>query len=183
MTQFYVPDMDNVRSDASVCDEGWHDVTATLWEGRASSTGNPMIVGQFMIDSGEDAGATLVDYFVIIGDMGQGKAKLKQFCEASGYTWRKKPDLESFAASFPVNSLRAAVHVKHDYRIKSGNTGVPRDDWKNVDEADYNDFEGEKSVSPKITGYREAANKSPDITFDTNAEAGDVPAKKSKVPF
>lgn len=166
---FRVPAMDAV-SDTGVCAEGRHHVTATNFEAaKSQASGRDMMNIEFTVDTGDQAGHTLVERVVFGTKNMFGERKLKQFCVSAGYRWREKDSVEAFVAQFPKNTLRAEVVVKWRYSVKKDVEIAPgtfQEKWVTVDKEEYEDFDGQRSIQAEIVDYSEPVTN-PDLVFGT----------------
>lgn len=140
-------------SDVPVCKKGRHPATITNFESAQSkSSGNDMMVVEFTVDAGSEAGHKLVDYITFGGRGRFGEIKLRKLCELNGYVWREKDTLEEFVAQFPINQWRVGIVVDWDYRQKIG----PKN-WKAIDEAAYHKIDDDelRMISARVTDYFE----------------------------
>jgi hypothetical protein len=180
MSDFFVPDMDAV-TDSSICSEGSHDATITDWKAAVSkSSGKPMMVVEFTIDSGEDAGHTLVEY-IVFGSQGRfGERKLKEICTICGYKWRTKGTIDAFVAQFPPKEWRLSVDVEWDYQVKT------ESGWRTVDKEAYEEVSDEdlRAIRPRIRSFNNPKQKKPDLSFEAVEAAADAEeASDDEIPF
>lgn len=132
---FYAPDpTETDREGPSILPEGRYDVTMTGFEGkRSESSGNPMLVVKYTIDSGEEAGRKLTDRFTFFesdqpAEQHPTWRRLAiMMADCAGYDWERANSIEAFAAQFPVNKLRVNVAVMHRYTVEGY---IPQKDSK-----------------------------------------------------
>jgi|SRR5690606_28252375 len=127
MYDFATPQFDNVPTESRMLPEaGRHDVVITGATGKRAKSGNPMLILQYTIDNGEDAGQKIEDVFVFSeGTQNLVWPRLKCVCLAAGISWAEASSIEQLAAQFPIDSARLSVDVVHEYSVK-GWTDTPK---------------------------------------------------------
>jgi len=143
---------DDAREFGSVIDEGWHDASLTrMWDEMSKSSGNPMLVGIFTVDSGDCKGLSVREYYPLGLPSKIGEGKLKSLGVKSGYRWEGGLPLDEFARQFVdfESPLRVSIQIRHNYSLKVGTGG-----WKDVKtRQEYDAWEGQKSIKPTIVRY------------------------------
>lgn len=152
-----MPSYDNTPEMRSgVPEEGWHHSTLKTMKYRESKAGNPMLVGTFGIDVGEDKGADVTEYFVMGLESGFGESKLKSFAvnarspeHREGFKWGQQPTWDAFADQFNTTpALRVQIRLEHDYSIETDRG------WKDgVSKEDFEAHDGKKSRKAQIADY------------------------------
>lgn len=179
MKDFQAPAYDDIDPDQpNIPSEGWHDATAISFQPSESSKEDPMMEVEYRIDNGEDKGLQIRDWFVFGRSSMIGERQLKKMCECADFRWEQKGNLPAFVAQFPEHELRVGLKVSWGYSIKKG------DQWHNVSEEEYQDFDGEKNVNTNIEDYRAPAQPSEltggdgaptDETFEPMGEDEEIP--------
>lgn len=157
------PSFEDTREFGSTIDAGWQDFSLVRMWDTVSKSDNPMLVGIFVADNGEHAGQELRDYYPLGTPKQFGESKLKTLGVKSGFKWQGGGSLEEFARQFVEfeTPLRISIKVEHELAIKSS-SGT----WKNnVKQEEFDAWEGEKSIRPKVGRYG-VAKSDPDLTLE-----------------
>jgi hypothetical protein len=143
-----LPSFNETKAATGVPDvpaEGWHNATLKAMGYDVSRSGNDMLQPEFVIDTGDDAGAHLWENYVMGHETGIGEGLLKAFAENArspehreGFMWSVDfPDYESFGKQFETTPpLRVKVLVKHELSAETERG------WKNrITQAQADRFE------------------------------------------
>lgn len=172
---FEVPDYDDVRAFGEAAAEGWHTASLAEMVSKPSKAGNPMLTATIVIDSGDDVGSKIKNYFIVGGD-GDGKkygwAKLKKMAEAAGFVWESCKNPEELAKQFVDQeaALRFDVLVGHVFTIKDGSTyknGVKREEYER-----WASQGGEGNVKAEISNFKPVSGD-PDIVIEPGSGPDD----------
>jgi len=148
--------------------QGWQTVALQKVECKNSQKGDPMMVWELAIDTGEDAGHKIMEFFSFSDAAEKFTwARLATICDAADFTWDDSAEtLEALAYQFPCDgTFRFSMDVDYSYRIlaycdtreikkievkeKVKTSEAPHELWLNVEEEEYEAWEGEKRANAR----------------------------------
>lgn len=160
---FFTPNQQDVDREGRLePKKGRADVCITNIECKRSRKGDPMMVFTETVDSGEDAGKKIKEYFAFSDGNTIVWSRLACLCDAAGFTWEPASSLEAFAAQFPLDTLRFSVEIDHRYSITAylddqdperaslretqKTSKAPYEKYLDVAEEEYEAWEGDKRI-------------------------------------